>query len=208
MDDDDDDDDDEWIFVGDFKLHTEVNPTEWAAHVDVLNYQLYFTIARDFDLHFRGNFRLSGSSGTLNLRVKIMLKDDSRPSEIADTLSFRPDHRTSTIEWDMPNDHMTIQVTVCVFRYAGLINGGATCYANAVLQCIFHLPAVRNIVYGLRHVGGDVNWVPVLIRLFANMQLHGAACPTDDVTRTLGGSGLTERFTRMLTNSGHFCLAK
>ena len=74
-------------------------------------------------------------------------------------------------------------------KYAGLENQGATCYMNAMLQALFHIPAFRKCVYEMPTTGmEDVSKsIPLnLQRLFAQMQLGKRACSTKPLTKSFG----------------------
>lgn len=52
--------------------------------------------------------------------------------------------------------------------HSGLINGGATCYLNSLIQALFSLPEFRAQLFGYTSGGGDVT--NALRNLFAEMQ--------------------------------------
>lgn len=71
--------------------------------------------------------------------------------------------------------------------YVGLQNQGATCYMDSMLQCLYHLPAFRRLVYQMPTTGNEdaLNSIPLnLQRLFAQMQLGDKACSTKALTRS------------------------
>jgi ubiquitin C-terminal hydrolase len=73
--------------------------------------------------------------------------------------------------------------------YAGLLNQGATCYMNSILQALFHLPAFRKIVYNMPTEGVEhpEKSIPLnLQRLFCEMQLSDEALSTQAVTKSFG----------------------
>ena len=70
-------------------------------------------------------------------------------------------------------------------EYIGLPNLGATCYMNALLQCLFHLPAFRKLVY--QHQSpSDV--IQALQRLFYGMQTKQTGVNTRELIEALGRS--------------------
>ena len=74
-------------------------------------------------------------------------------------------------------------------KYAGLENQGATCYMNAMLQALFHIPAFRKCVYEMPTTGMEdvAKSIPLnLQRLFAQMQLGKRACSTKPLTKSFG----------------------
>jgi ubiquitin C-terminal hydrolase len=65
----------------------------------------------------------------------------------------------------------------CFFtaRYVGLMNKGATCHLNSLLQAFFHLPALRSIVCQI--LLGERKSIPFNVqRLFYNMQFAAGPC--------------------------------
>ena len=73
--------------------------------------------------------------------------------------------------------------------HVGLMNQGATCYMNSMLQSLFHLPAFRRLVFDLPTTGmEDVEKsIPLnLQRLFCRLQLSEIACSTKALTTSLG----------------------
>ena len=75
-------------------------------------------------------------------------------------------------------------------KIAGLRNEGATCYLNAVLQTLFHLPALRKAVYRIPTVepqGGDLPSVSLALqRLFWNLQKSLAPQSTTELLVSFG----------------------
>ncbi|KAL1271728.1 hypothetical protein QQF64_030744 [Cirrhinus molitorella] len=72
-------------------------------------------------------------------------------------------------------------------QYNGLINQGATCYLNAVLQCLFMTPKFRETVmsYEIAHGDcGETNLLLQLKKLFE--QLSERAATTEGITKSLG----------------------
>lgn len=73
--------------------------------------------------------------------------------------------------------------------YAGLLNQGATCYMNSMLQALFHLPAFRSIVFRMPTTGSEDPTVSIplcLQRLFYRMQTSTEPCSTKDLTVSFG----------------------
>lgn len=73
--------------------------------------------------------------------------------------------------------------------YVGLKNQGATCYMNAFLQSLFHLPAFRRLVYNIHTTGNEDpdKSIPLnLQRLFCKMQFSDTACSTKSLTKSFG----------------------
>lgn len=76
----------------------------------------------------------------------------------------------------------------------GLLNQGATCYMNSLLQALFNTPEFKLMIYSFRHevaVHGDAaGSIPLqLQRLFAQLQLSRAsAVSTKDLTAACGFS--------------------
>jgi len=73
--------------------------------------------------------------------------------------------------------------------YSGLVNQGATCYMNSMLQSLFHIPSFRRIVYHMPTTGTEdvEKSIPLnLQRLFCMMQLSEKPCSTDDLTKSFG----------------------
>ncbi|KAG5492581.1 hypothetical protein JKF63_01160 [Porcisia hertigi] len=82
-------------------------------------------------------------------------------------------------------------------RYNGLLNQGATCYLNSLLQALFHIKAFRAIIYHMptkdeaeQHAGLD-SPVPRSIpyamqRLFCHLQMSTRAVGTRELTESFG----------------------
>ena len=78
--------------------------------------------------------------------------------------------------------------------FCGLVNEGATCYLNSLLQALFALPDVRRIIYEYDHDasmhGSAANCVPLQLgAIFARLQLSSCrAVPTRALTNSFGWS--------------------
>ena len=74
-------------------------------------------------------------------------------------------------------------------EYVGLLNQGATCYMNSMLQALFHIPAFRSIVFRMPTTGEeDVSTsIPLCLqRLFYKLQLAKGPCSTKALTTSFG----------------------
>jgi ubiquitin carboxyl-terminal hydrolase 7 len=74
--------------------------------------------------------------------------------------------------------------------FVGLVNQGATCYMNSLLQVLFCTPAFRRLVYEIpRNEEETVRESDIglaLQRLFCHMQLEKKACETIGLTKSFG----------------------
>jgi hypothetical protein len=71
----------------------------------------------------------------------------------------------------------------------GLTNQGATCYMNAMLQALFHVPAFRRLVYQMPTTGAEdpKKSIPLnLQKLFCRMQLGDKSVSTKALTASFG----------------------
>ena len=78
----------------------------------------------------------------------------------------------------------------------GLMNQGATCYLNSMLQNLFHTPSFRQAVYNMPTNGSEDNEISIpyaLQRLFTLMQLSPLTPSTTELTNSFGW-GTTESF--------------
>lgn len=78
-----------------------------------------------------------------------------------------------------------------VADYSGILNQGATCYMNSMLQSLFHLPYFRQFVYNIPITAESSedeskNVVLNLQRLFAMLQFSKKACSTKALTVSFG----------------------
>jgi ubiquitin carboxyl-terminal hydrolase 7 len=55
----------------------------------------------------------------------------------------------------------------------GLVNEGATCYLNSLLQTLFHIPFFRSVVYKMKPQNA---MTVALQRVFYDLQFHGGSC--------------------------------
>lgn len=96
------------------------------------------------------------------------------------------------------NINNQVRFTICIRRpplseisnsrvatgHVGIVNQGATCYMNSVLQCLFHIPAFRRLVYKI-----PFNSIPVLYyiqKLFVQLQVSDEPACARDLTRGFG----------------------
>ena len=80
--------------------------------------------------------------------------------------------------------------------YVGLLNQGATCYMNSMLQALYHCPAFRLLIYRMdtNSDKADKDNIPLNLQvLFARMQIGKSACSTKSLTKSFGW-GDTETF--------------
>jgi ubiquitin C-terminal hydrolase len=73
--------------------------------------------------------------------------------------------------------------------YVGIVNQGATCYLNAVLQCLFHTPAFRRIIFRMATDGTENEHTSIplnLQRLFCLLHLAPTAPDTKALTTSFG----------------------
>ncbi|KPI85182.1 putative ubiquitin hydrolase putative cysteine peptidase Clan CA family C19 [Leptomonas seymouri] len=82
-------------------------------------------------------------------------------------------------------------------RYNGLLNQGATCYLNSLLQALFHISAFRSIIYhmptkeeaeekGNSDASGTKSIPYALQRLFCHLQMSTKAVGTRELTESFG----------------------
>lgn len=114
---------------------------------------------------------------------------------------------------DKSDKDISSRTTIPKNTSVGLINQGATCYMNSMLQALFHLPAFRRIVYNMPTTGNDnpEKSIPLnLQRLFCEMQFSKSQkpCSTESLTKSFGwGSQETwvqhdvEEFCRVLMDN-------
>ncbi|OHT15794.1 hypothetical protein TRFO_13801 [Tritrichomonas foetus] len=77
-------------------------------------------------------------------------------------------------------------------NYAGLLNQGATCYMNSILQVLFHLPAFRKLIFSIDSSTNDVddtkNVILNLQLLFGLLQTTKGPVATKFLTDSFGWS--------------------
>lgn len=74
-------------------------------------------------------------------------------------------------------------------NYVGLLNQGATCYMNSLLQALFHTPAFRRFVFQLPKMGEQNDGKNVTLNLqilFCRLQLSHHAVSTKSLTTSFG----------------------
>jgi len=79
------------------------------------------------------------------------------------------------------------------YGFVGLKNQGATCYLNSILQCLYHTPAFRKIVYDMEIDNNEDPSKSIAIniqRLFTLMQLSPIPPSTYALTKSFGWSTL------------------
>jgi hypothetical protein len=83
-----------------------------------------------------------------------------------------------------PFDYFHFRVSTIGVPYAGLVreSGETTSYLNSILQCVFHLPLLRRMIFSItsaEHISARN-----LQLLFARMQSHGKTCDTTYLTNS------------------------
>lgn len=74
-------------------------------------------------------------------------------------------------------------------QYCGILNQGATCYMNSILQALFHLPAFRKLVYDLPldvYGESDDSIIWNIKKLFSDLQTSSEAVSTKALTDSFG----------------------
>jgi ubiquitin C-terminal hydrolase len=100
---------------------------------------------------------------------------DANELKLAFEITFQPPVRAGCVHYRQLTGHV------------GLRNQGATCYLNAMLQCLFHIPAFRRIVFAIDHDPDTDKSIPLsLQRLFALLQLSPIAPSTNSLTKSFG----------------------
>lgn len=71
-------------------------------------------------------------------------------------------------------------------RYNGLLNQGATCYLNATIQSLFHIPFFRNVIFQYESDDGrNDQIIDSLQKLFYNLEHGSYSCSTNSFTSSL-----------------------
>ncbi|CAI0392620.1 unnamed protein product [Linum tenue] len=73
--------------------------------------------------------------------------------------------------------------------YAGLMNQGATCYMNSLLQVLYHIPRFKRAVYSIRTIGNDKpsgSFTSALQNLFFRLQAKTTRVSTKELTKSFG----------------------
>lgn len=83
-----------------------------------------------------------------------------------------------------------------ISRYNGLLNQGATCYLNSLLQALFHISAFRSIIYQMptKEEAGDRAHPDNTEHLSIPYALQRLFCHLQTSTRAVGTKELTESF--------------
>jgi hypothetical protein len=192
-------------------VETEENVTltspEWIIEGETFQLKLIagFTDS-DVYLHFEGAGRsaanasltIVGGKGTRTISNSTVIGTERRfllPIEFcSDTFKeWLDDHGQLRIRLSVPTAGNVVQEvireSISAPGYVGLNNQGATCYMNAMLQSLFHLPAFRALVYEMPTTGSEdlATSIPLnLQRLFCRMQLGTKPCSTRPLTRSFG----------------------
>eukprot|EP01130_Rhizamoeba_saxonica_P005854 TRINITY_DN2316_c0_g1_i2.p1 TRINITY_DN2316_c0_g1~~TRINITY_DN2316_c0_g1_i2.p1 ORF type:complete len:982 (-),score=206.11 TRINITY_DN2316_c0_g1_i2:40-2985(-) len=72
--------------------------------------------------------------------------------------------------------------------YIGIVNQGATCYLNSIIQSLYHIPYFRRAVYSIPTELDDVSSsIPLALQnLFYWLQFDDDAAETEELTRSFG----------------------
>lgn len=141
--------------------------------------------SKDFDVHFKNNIEsiTNQSSGFFNKKVlKMNISLSQKQTKSIDT-PISTSYTPITTGYSYHDDSREKT------GYIGLRNQGATCYMNAMLQALYHLPAFRRLVYSFPTTGTEdpESSIPLnLQRLFCKMQLSNKAVSTKDLTKSFG----------------------
>lgn len=90
-----------------------------------------------------------------------------------------------TIDYSPPASKKGVQLRKMT-GYVGLNNSGATCYMNAALQTLFHIPAFRRIIFSMKTNEQEESIPLNLQKLFCLMQYAPLAPSTNELTKSFG----------------------
>lgn len=97
----------------------------------------------------------------------------------------------SVLEIDLPRTRrktIDSMFSVTATQYCGIMNQGATCYMNSILQAFYHLPAFRKIIYEIQESvqkpEDSIIWN--LQRLFGKLQTSADPVSTSLLTKSFG----------------------
>lgn len=80
--------------------------------------------------------------------------------------------------------------------YRGLVNHGATCYLNAIVQCLYHIPLVRQVIHAIPTSKSDdlSKSIPfALQQVFFDLQFGDDHVPTTELIVALGWDSHVQR---------------
>jgi ubiquitin C-terminal hydrolase len=147
-----------------------------AECLEPANFRLYFRFAHESVRPAASEF----SASPRNLAVRVI-----RPIPFATVCTFADANGTLRV-----TASVSLLPTQPEVPYVGLLNQGATCYMNSILQSLFHVPEFRALIYAMDAQAGDrsddQNICLNLQRLFGFMQLGRKPCSTLDLMRSFG----------------------
>lgn len=174
---------------GRFRVNLSISPPSPFVNVFIISENL----TRPTDVVISLTFVLaSGATHKVTDRLYI------RPMESASTTidigaSFSAlGQKSCSVEVWFDEDGFNKPIGKKNLAYVGLLNQGATCYLNTVIQILFHIPEMRAIIYGMNVDCGkpdEQNVVLNLQVLFAKMESSTEACSTQDLTTSFGWKG-------------------